>query len=158
MNTIVRIPHDQAIVVCSAHKALILVNRGAVAEPDLKVERHFEVDIDDADLTPSDRPGRRFDGGAAATTTGQKSAMEAPDPARKLAGDFADRIVEYLVHRQETDPFGGIVLVAPPTFLGLLRARIDDGLAGVVVGEVTKDLADMPVPKIRDVLMDRLGG
>lgn len=157
MNTIVRIPHDHAILVCSSHKALILVNRGAVAQPDLKVERHFEVDMDDADMTPADRPGRRFDGGAAAMTTGQKSAMEAPDPARKVAEGFADEIVDYLVHRQETDPFGGILLVAPPTFLGLLRARMDDGLAAVIVGEVSKDLADMPVPRIRDVLMDTLG-
>ena len=157
MTKIVRIPHTYAILVCDSHKALILVNDGAVARPELIVETHFEIGEDEMVSVQTDRPGRRFDGNAAAAMHGQRSMMEMPDTARKLAEGFADRLLQYLTHRQSRDPFGGIVLVAPPTFLGILRDRMDDDLGRIVVEEIAKDLVEMPLPKLQKVLLGSLG-
>ncbi len=155
MKRIVRIPHTHAILVCASQKALILVNDGSVAQPELIVEEHFEIERDE-EAGQSDRPGRRFDGGAGATSHRQRSAMEMADPARKLAEGFADTIVQYLTERQSKDPFGGVVLVAPPTFLGILRNRMGEDLSKLVVEEIAKDLAEMPLPKIEKVLLESI--
>jgi protein required for attachment to host cells len=157
MTHIVRIPHTHAILVCDSHKALILVNDGAVAQPELIVESHFEIDEEEMVTVPADRPGRRFDGGASSPNHGQRSAMEMPDVSRKLAEGFADRLVQYLTHRQNRDPFEGIVLVAPPAFLGILRSRMDDDLGRIVVGEIAKDLVEMPLPRLQKALLRTLG-
>jgi protein required for attachment to host cells len=156
MTNIVRIPHDHAILVCDSHKALILVNDGAVAQPELIVETHFEIEEDEMVSVQTDRPGRRFDGNAAATMHGQRSAMEMPDLARRQAEGFADRLLKYLTHRQSRDPFRGVVLVAPPAFLGILRDRMDDDLGRIVVEEIAKDLVEMPLPKLQKVLLGSL--
>ena len=133
MERIVRIPHTHAILVCASQKALILVNDGSVAQPELIVEEHFEIERDE-EAGQSDRPGRRFDGGAGATSHRQRSATE----------------------RQSKDPFGGVVLVAPPTFLGILRNRMGEDLSKLVVEEIAKDLAEMPLPKIEKVLLESI--
>lgn len=156
MSNIVRIPEGVAILVCDAKKALILSNAGAVAQPELHVEESFESDLAGALAGNSAPPGRRFDGGAAAVAGGSRSAMEAPDPEAKRAELFAERIVAALARRHRRTPIKGVLLVAPPSFLGVLRQKMSADLRKLIQGEVAKELTDMPVSEIQKVLLKSL--
>ena len=153
MSKIVRIPEDQLILVCNSRKAVFLKNAGQMAQPELQVEAYAEFDWDTEERMNSDRPGRRFDGGAAASAGGARSAMEAPDLAAKKAEVAAERVVDALTDRHRKSPISGLLVVAPPAVLGVLRQKITDELRGLVAGEVAKDLAEMPVPDIQKALL-----
>ncbi len=153
MSKIIRIPKDALIVVCDAQKALFLTNRGAVAEPRLEIESH----LDAADLPrtteESDRPGRRFDGGAAGVS---RSAMESTDVGARQAEAFADAVVGAMARRHARHPINELTLAAPPSFLGLLRRALPEDLKTQVTAELDKELAEMPVPEIQKVLLKSL--
>lgn len=151
MSKIVRIPEDHLILVCNARKAILLKNAGHVAQPDLQVEAHVEFEWDREEMMDSDRPGRRFDGNA--NSGGPRSAMEAPDPDAKHAEEVAEKIVETLADRNRTSEIGGLLVVAPPAFLGVLRQKIGSDLRRHIVAEVAKDLVEMPVRDIQKSLM-----
>lgn len=153
MSNIVRIPEDQLILVCNSRKAVFLKNVGHLAQPELQVDAHAEYEMDKEGLMNSDRPGRRFDGGANSSTGGARSAMEMPDPEAKHAEEVAERVLAKLADRHRKSPVGGLLIVAPPAFLGVLREKMSDGLRDLVVGEVTKDLAEMPVSDIQKALL-----
>ena len=153
MSKIVRIPEDHVILVCSPRKAIFLKNAGQVAAPELHVDAHVEFEWDADEKMNSDRAGRRFDGGASAVAGGARSAMEMPDLSARQAEESADRLLEVLAERHHQSPFGGLHLVAPPAFLGLLRQKMSDELRNVVVGEVAKELVEMPIPDIQKSLM-----
>lgn len=153
MSKIVRIPEDHLFLVCSPRKAVWLKNAGAVAQPDLHVVAHSDFDWDKDEMMNSDRAGRRFDGGAAAAAGGARSAMELPDLEARHAEESAEKIVEMLADRLQHSPFGGLHIVAPPAFLGVLRQKLTAELRSKVVGEVAKDLVEMPVPEIQNSLL-----
>lgn len=132
---------------------MFLRNAGPLAQPELQVAEHAEFDRDMEELMDSDRSGRRFDGGAAATSGGARSAMEMPDLEAKHLEDVAERILAALTDKHQKSPVGGLLIVAPPTFLGVMRQKMSDELRGLVVGEVAKDLAEMPVPDIQKSLL-----
>ena len=153
MSKIVRIPEDHLILVCSPSKAVFLKNAGHVAQPDLQVDAHSEFDWDKDQMMNSDRPGRRFDGGAAAVAGGARSAMELPDLEAKHAEESAERIIETLTHRHQRSAFSGLHIVAPPAFLGVLRQKMTPELRSKVLGEVAKDLVEMPIADIQKSLL-----
>ena len=156
MSKIVRIPEDHVILVCNSRKAMFLKNAGHLAQLELQVDDHTEFDWDKDELMNSDRPGRRFDGGAAASTGGSRSAMELPDVEVKHAEEVAERIIASLTERHHKSPLGGLHIVAPPAFLGLLRQKISGELRGLVVSEAAKDLVEMPIPDIQKSLLKAL--
>ncbi len=92
----------------------------------------------------SDRPGRVFERasipgsrrGASAhhDTGGERSAR------KSAAVAFARRIATELERGQQQRRFDGIVLMANPRFLGLLRQVFSPRLGRCVVAEVPKDL------------------
>ncbi len=156
MSKIVRIPEDVVVLVCDARKALLLRNAGAVAQPELQIEASLEYEPDEDAPGISARPGRRFDGGAAAASGGPRSAMETPDLDAKQAESFAEVIVAALIRRQKKAPIGGLILAAPPAFLGVLRQKMSDNLGKLIREEVDKELAEMPLPDIQRVLLKSL--
>lgn len=84
----------------------------------------------------SDEPGR-----AVNSARGQHHTMEPTvDPKERAAGQFARELVGKLESGLYEKQFEGLVMVAPPHFLGLLRAQMGDALAGVVQREIGKDL------------------
>lgn len=156
MSKIVRIPEDHLFLVCSPRKAMWLKNAGPVAQPDLQIDDHVEFDWDKNERMNSDRAGRRFDGGAAAVSGGQRSAMELPDLEARHAEESAEKIVEMLTDRHHREPFSGLYIAAPPAFLGVLRQKITDELRGRIVGEIAKDLVEMPISDVQKSLLKAL--
>ena len=101
--------------------------------------------LHDRDIN-SDRPGRVFD---RASTFGRRrgavsrhSTGSELTPRKIEARRFAERIVVQLERARRQRDFDGLVLVAGPPFLGLLRRALTEPLRQMVRGELPKDLVD----------------
>jgi protein required for attachment to host cells len=99
------------------------------------------------DLT-TDRPGR---------SSGNGPNMDYDvEPKRQEAMAFAKALSERLRSGRNDGEFDKLYIVAAPTFLGLLRNKLDIHTAQMLVGEVNKDLTRLDPAKIRSHLPERL--
>jgi len=98
---------------------------------------HPESRLHDTELT-SDLPGRAFD------SQGQgRHAMEpATDPKEREARAFAAEIARHIERGRHQGNFDGLVLIAPPKFLGRLRAELTKPARDALVGELDKNLVE----------------
>lgn len=87
----------------------------------------------------SDRPGRSFrkDSGDARRASMSKSE----GPHDRAVADFARLLADKLRHARVQNQYQRLVLVAPPRFLGLLRASLDGPTSQLVLASIHKDLA-----------------
>lgn len=100
----------------------------------------------------SDRPGRTFDSGGQG-----RHAKEPPtDPARHAQGEFARDVVRLLDEKRTSRAFERLIVVAPPQFLGDLRALMPQQLQERVSAEIAKDLSKLPTHELQDHLRDVL--
>jgi protein required for attachment to host cells len=100
----------------------------------------------------SDRPGRTFDRGG----QGRHAMEPSTDPARHAQEQFARDIVRLLDEKRESRSFERLVVVAPPQFLGDLRAVMPQQLQEAVSAEVAKDLSKLPPHELRHHLREVL--
>lgn len=98
---------------------------------------HPESRLHDRELT-SDMPGRSFD------SHGQgRHSMEQPtDPQDREAQAFAEEIARQVDHGRRERSFDALVLVAPPKFLGLLRAELNKLTRDLIVAEINRNLVE----------------
>lgn len=103
--------------------------------------------LHDRDIV-SDRPGRVFDhappssgrrGGVGHHGTGGERS-----PRKHEAHQFARKIVAELDKAHSAGEFDRLVLMAGPTFLGLLRESLPKTLEHVIVAQVNKDVVHQP--------------
>jgi protein required for attachment to host cells len=100
----------------------------------------------------SDRPGRTFDSGGEG-----RHAKEPPtDPPRNAQEEFARDVVRLLDEKSKSGAFDRLIVVAPPQFLGDLRAVMPQPLQAAVAAEVAKDLSKLPLHELQDHLRKTL--
>lgn len=110
-----------------------------------------------ADTAPSreiasDRPGRTFDSAGA-----HRHAKEPPsDPHRYEKRRFAQALAEHLENAVARGAVDRLVVVAPPPFLGDLRAAASATLKARVVSDVDKDLTHLPAYELERHLAHEL--
>ena len=101
----------------------------------------------------SDRPGRVFDRastpGRRRGAVGHHSTSSELTPRKIEAQRFAQRIVLQLERGRRRHDFDGIVLVAGPPFLGLLRRALTEPLRRMVRAELPKDLVQERIDPAR---------
>lgn len=92
----------------------------------------------------SDRPGRVFDhaagGGQRRGAVAHHSTGGEETPRHHEAVAFAGRIVHSLETARNAHEFDGLVVIAGPRFMGMLRGAMPKPLSDLVVVEVVKDL------------------
>ena len=91
----------------------------------------------------SDRPGRRFDGGA-----NHRSGVEAADPVQMRETRFVQSIAARLDAMQAEGRFDRLIIAAAPTALGDLRPALSGKLKAAVIAELPKDLTNVPQPQL----------
>ena len=74
-------------------------------------------------------------------------------PRERAVADYARAIAERLRGARIANTYDRLVLVAPPRFLGVLRAALDAPTSARVVGSLDKDLATLS----EDALVAHLG-
>lgn len=130
------------VAVLDGSRALMLENEGNAAAPRLVVREHYSHDNPPTHEQGSDRPGRVY-----SSSGGQRSSVEAPDLHQRAEDAFVRQIAERL-EDASTNCHAGVVIVAPPAALGLLRDVMGPLLSARVVKEIAADLTKMPVPEI----------
>ena len=110
--------------------------RGALRELETLAHPQGRQRIGEID---SDRPGRAFD----SRGEGRHAMVRSVDPKEQGAMDFARRIADRLEQGRTGGAFDGLILVAPPAFLGLLRKSLGEPLRKTIVREINKDLAHL---------------
>jgi protein required for attachment to host cells len=142
---------DTWVVVADASRARLLR---------LTEERHLVPAIDreivSADLQSreigSDRPGRVFDSHG----TGRHAAEPRTDPKRHAKFELAHEVSAILEEKRNKQAFEQIVIVAPPQFLGDLRATLSEPVKQMVVTEINKDLSKLSASELETQLSDAL--
>jgi protein required for attachment to host cells len=118
--------------------ARVFENRGPgkglqlVEEEDYPAGRERDQDFD------ADRPGRSFQRNVGDSRSSAMGRSEGPH--ERAVADFARQLAAKLQHARTENLYERLVLVAPPTFLGLLRSSLDAPTAQLVVGSLDKDL------------------
>jgi protein required for attachment to host cells len=102
----------------------------------------------------SDRTGRTYP-----SVDAGRSAIEAhSDPHRELKRKFAEQLADVLAHSLEKRSYDRLIIVAPPTALGDLRAAMPIAVSATVSGEVAKDLTKTPNGELAGHLKEVLPG
>ena len=117
--------------------------------PPQLVQRLEDADahLHDRDLK-SDRPGRVFD--HAPTVGGRRGAVAHHStggerkPRKVEARRFARRITRALEEARRENRYDRLVVMAPPSFLGLLREEMPAAVQAVLTAEIGKDLIHEP--------------
>lgn len=94
----------------------------------------------------SDRPGRRAGDGSS------RGATDGADPRAKQEDRFAASLAEHLESAAADGGFDDLAVVAPPAFLGRLRAAWSKSVAGRVREELGVDLAGLPDAALKERL------
>jgi protein required for attachment to host cells len=93
----------------------------------------------------SDRPGRSYE-----SVGGARHALEREnDPRQREAVRFARRIARRLDDARRNEEFEELIVVAGPSFLGLMREELSKPTRARVVHEVHKDLVHSPMAALR---------
>ncbi|TAK62152.1 host attachment protein [Methylobacter sp.] len=102
--------------------------------------------LHDREIT-SDLPGKikSADGGG--------HAFEQPtDPKKHEADNFAHRIAQYLEDAHNKNRFEQLIIVAAPSFLGMLRNHLQEQLKKLVRLEIDKEITTLSAADIRQYL------
>lgn len=90
----------------------------------------------------TDRPGRVHE----SATTARHAVEPRTDPHREAKRAFARRLAERL--EAEAAGYARLMLVAPPAFLGDLRAELGDATRRKVTASLDRDLVHAPLAEI----------
>ncbi|MEQ1637967.1 MAG: host attachment protein [Methylococcales bacterium] len=113
---------------------------------------HPEGRLHDRDLT-SDLPGR------IKSSDGVGHAFEQQtDPKKHEAESFARLITDYLLDAHNAHKFEQLLIVAEPTFLGLLRSQLPEQIKKQICFELDKNITTESAADIRKHLPDFLPG
>jgi protein required for attachment to host cells len=103
------------------------------------------------ELDPSSPPGRMLQNKALG---GRRSAMERrTTPKEAEALRFAQRLAEFLDAATAKRRFDGLVLVAPPHFLGILHGALGAQTAKCLRATIDKDLSTLDAAAVRERLL-----
>ena len=104
---------------------------------------HSEGRLHDREIT-SDFPGKIKGEGAVG------HAFEQPtDPKKHEADNFAHRIAHYLEEAHNDKKFEQLLIIAEPSFLGLLRNQLSEQIKKLVCFELDKNITTHSLDDIR---------
>ncbi|GIX13808.1 MAG: host attachment protein [Paracoccaceae bacterium] len=142
------------ILVADATSARLFRTR-ARHEPLQPVPGHaLNTEIPPARELEDDRPGRTFDRFGA----GRHAKEPRTDPVRVEKQRFAHRVAELLDADRRHNRFERLILVAPPQFLGDLRASLPEETRALVSAEIDKDYTRLDPEELRERLDEALRG
>jgi protein required for attachment to host cells len=142
-----RVPHNGFVMVADGEKMLFFRNEGDAEYPKLVVERKREHEAAYDRELKSDAPGRSF-----SSVGSGRSAMEEADFHQIAEDRFASETAGVLQRLALRNDFEALVVVAPPKTLGELRKHYHKEVEKRLVGEVAKDLTNVPVEEIERIL------
>lgn len=141
------------VVVADGGRGLILVNEGTALEPELRVERTYELDNPKTSEQGRDKPSRTFE-----STGTRRSSAEVPDLHQRAEDDFVTGIIGDLETAAAAGKFEHAIIIAPPAALGEMRKAAGKDLAARISAWIGKDLTKAPVADITSAVVKALQG
>lgn len=129
-----KIAHGTLVLAADGQKALLFRNEGDRKFAVLQTLVQEEIANPPTGELGSDRPGRSF-----ASTGKRRSAYGDTDWHRQAEDRFAKRSAE-LLEQAAREGEADLVIVAPPQFLGSLRAHLSPLVRRRLQAEIAKDL------------------
>jgi len=145
-------PVNTWIVIADGARARILVHEGPGKGVHPVEGALFEAKHVPTGDVNADRPGRAFD----SEGEGRHGMESTSDPHRDAKATFASIVVDYLAEKAGSSTYDRLILVAAPTTLGDLRKGLPPSVAGLVMGEIAKDLTQVPNQDIGSYLGELL--
>jgi protein required for attachment to host cells len=144
-----QIPHDSVVLVADGRKTLFFRNEGDGAFPNLQVEKKEIHENPAHHEQASDTAGQAMN-----VIGGHGGTMEEVDFHQLEEDRFAAATAALLERWALGGQFESLVVVAPPRTLGELRKHYHKEVEKRLVGEVAKDLVNVPVSEIEKILKD----
>ena len=135
------------LVADSSRAKLFSVDKARAPLQEIEHFSHPACRAKNQDLT-SDRQGRSSDN--------LRMMDYDVDPKRQEAMTFAKQLTAHLRSGRHQGSFRKLYIAAAPTFLGILRDKLDPQTAQLVAAEVNKDLTQLNAAEIRRHLPERL--
>ena len=143
----IAIAPDHWVVVCDGRKYLIFQNKGDAEHLNLVTLEERTQDNPPTHEQGSDRPGRSH------SSVGHgRSAVGQTDWHDQAEQEFLTALAGRLDKAAQGGDVRGIVLVASPRALGMIRPQLTAATTKLMHGEVAKDYAGMPVDQIEKQL------
>ena len=108
---------------------------------------HTEGRLHDREIT-SDLPGKIKNAGG----IGGHAFEQPTDPKKHEADNFAHRLAHYLEEAHNANKFEQLLIIAEPSFLGLLRIQLPDQIKKLVCFELAKNITTHSADDIRKYL------
>lgn len=144
-----QVPHNSFVVVADGEKMLFFRNDGDAEFPHLIVVSEAEQESLANREQRRDIPGRSL-----ASVGPGRSAYKETDSRQVGEDQFAAETAEMLNRRALENAFESLIVVAPPRTLGELRRHYHKELERRLIGEVPKNLTNVPVEEIERILQD----
>jgi protein required for attachment to host cells len=144
-----QLPNDSLVLVADGRKSLFFRNEGEGAFPNLAIEDKAEFENPAHHEQATDTAGMSMK-----TADGRGGSMEEVDFHQQEEDRFAAEIAATLQRRALANEFEALVIVAPPRTLGELRKHYHKEVERRIVGELPKDLVNLPVPEIEQALQN----
>ena len=144
-----QVPHDSVVLIADGRKTLFFRNEGDGTFPNLQVERKEIHENPAHHEQASDTAGQAMN-----VIGGHGGTMGEVDFHQLEEDRFAADTAELLKARALGGEFESLIVVAPPKTLGALRKHYHKEVESRLVGEVPKDLVNVPVDEIERILQD----
>ncbi|MGG5890083.1 host attachment protein [Falsiroseomonas sp. HC035] len=135
-------------VIADAQHCRVFARAAPAGRWDELAERAIEISNPRSHERGTDQPGRVQESATAA----HHAIEPRSDPHREAKRAFARQLAERLETAATEGSFGRLTLVAPPPFLGDLRAALLDRARARVVASLDKDLTRLPQAEIVEQL------
>jgi len=145
----VTIDHNAWVMVGDGEKALFFRNEGNARFPNLEVIDVLEQENPPTREQGTDKPGRSFSSVGTA-----RSSMQETNWHKLSKHRFAREIADALYSAAHRGQYSKLILAAPPMTMGDLRKALHKEVSDKVVGEVSKNLTNMPAAEIERVLVN----
>jgi protein required for attachment to host cells len=139
----VKVQRGDWIVVADGAKALVLENIGTVLQPKLTTRETYQQPDPKTHELGTDAPGRAF-----SSVGNIRSAMEQTDWHEEAEQAFLKKLAERLHAAVLAGETKGLVVIAPPRALGILRRALSSNVRSILRGEIDKDYVTEPVQEI----------
>jgi protein required for attachment to host cells len=139
----VKIASGDWVVVCDGRKALICRNAGDEVFPNLKVIEEQAIENPPTGQQGSERPGRVQE-----SASSERSAVGQTDWHDEAERAFLKQLAGRLDAAATAGEVGGLILVAPPRALGMIRPVMSAALTRIIRAEIDKDYVNMPIGDI----------
>ncbi|MGZ8903707.1 MAG: host attachment protein [Methylobacter sp.] len=122
------------LVADNCHARIFTADTPSSALKEIEGLAHTEGRLHDREMT-SDLPGKIKSSGAGGHTFEQPT-----DPKKHEADNFAHRIAQHLEEAHNANKFEQLLIVAEPSFLGLLRNQLPEQVKKLVCFELDKNI------------------